>query len=391
MNDLKAQFLLDPEVVFLNHGSFGATPRPVFDEYQRWQRRLEEQPVRFLSRDMPDLLAEARLALAAYLHVAGDDLVYVPNATFAVNVVARSLPLGPGDELLTTNHEYGACENVWRYLSRKKGFTYVRQPLPFPLPPEPVPDDFLVDAFWQGVTPRTRVIFLSHITSSTALRLPVARICARARAEGILTVIDGAHTPGQIPLNLQAVDADFYAGNAHKWLCAPKGSAFLYARPDRQELIEPLVVGWGWGEQRSVSFGSDYLDYLQWLGTNDLAAYLSVPTAITFQEIHDWPSVRQRCHALLRVALARVSRLTGLPTPYPSDHLYHQMAVTALPPSVDLQRLQRSLYDQYRIEVPGIKWEGRQFIRISIQGYNQEEDISALEVALEKLLPTVLH
>ena len=387
MSDLRALFLLDPEVIFLNHGSFGATPRPVFDAYQRWQRRLEEQPVRFLSRELPDLLAEARSALAAYLGVTGDDVVYVPNATFAVNVVARSLPLAPGDEVLTTDHEYGACENVWRFLSQKKGFAYIRRTLPFPLPPEPDLEDFVVDAFWQGVTPRTRVIFLSHITSSTALRLPVARICARAREAGILTVIDGAHAPGQIPLDLQAVDADFYAGNAHKWLCAPKGSAFLYARPDRQELIEPLVVGWGWGDRRSISFGSDYLDNLQWLGTNDLAAYLSVPAAVTFQEAHDWPIVRRRCHGLLREALARLSELTGLPSLYPTHQLYRQMAVAPLPPIADLQALQARLYDQYRIEVPCIEWQGRQFIRLSIQGYNQEPEISALEVALKELLP----
>lgn len=387
MNDLHSLFLLDPDVVFLNHGSFGATPRPVFAEYQSWQRRLEAQPVRFLARELPGLLAEARAALGAYLGVASDDVVYVPNATFAVNVVARSLSLGPGDELLTTDHEYGACENIWRFLSQKRGFAYVRQPLPFPLPPEPDLEDFLVDTFWQGVTPRTRVIFLSHISSSTALRLPVARICARARAEGILTVIDGAHAPGQIPLDLEAVGADFYTGNAHKWLCAPKGSAFLYTRPESQKVIEPLVVGWGWGEERAISFGSDYLDYLQWLGTNDLAAYLSVPAAIAFQEDHGWPAVRDHCHTLLQAALARISQLTGLPSPYPVDRLYRQMAVAPLPPIADLAAFQFRLYDQFRVEIPCIEWQGRQFIRISIQGYNRAEDVSALEAALATLLP----
>lgn len=387
MNDLRSLFLLDPDVVFLNHGSFGATPRPVFAAYQAWQRRLEAEPVQFLIRELPDLLAEARAALAAYLGVAAADLVYMPNATFAVNVVARSLPLGSGDELLTTNHEYGACENVWRFLSGKRGFTYRRQPLPFPLPEVPDLDEFLVDTFWRGVTPRTRVIFLSHITSATALRLPVAAICERARAEGILTVVDGAHAPGQIPLDLEAIGADFYLGNAHKWLCAPKGSAFLYTRPARQALIEPLVVGWGWGEERSLRFGSDYLDYLQWLGTNDLAAYLSVPSAIAFQADHGWPAVRERCHALLQEALARLSALTGLPSPYPDASLYRQMAVASLPPLADLAKFQMRLFDQFQVEIPCIEWQARQFIRISVQGYNREEDISVLETALGTLLP----
>ena len=391
MNDLRSLFLLDPDVVFLNHGSFGATPRPVFAAYQAWQRRLERQPVRFLSRELPDLLAQARTALGAYLGVDGDDVVYVPNATFGVNVIARSLPLGPGDELLTTDHEYGACDNIWRFLSRKRGFTYVRQPLPFPLPPELEPDgfldDFLLDTFWQGVTSRTRAIFLSHITSSTALRLPVASICARARSEGILTIIDGAHAPGQIPLDLEEIGADFYTGNAHKWLCAPKGSAFLYTRPARQRLVEPLVVGWGWGENRSLAFGSDYLDYLQWLGTNDLAAYLSVPEAINFQTKHNWPAVRTHCHALLREALDRISQLTGLPSPYPNDTLYHQMGVALLPHVTELPAFKARLYDQFRVEIPCIEWQARHFIRVSIQGYNRADDIAILEDALSTLLP----
>ena len=222
------EFLLDPDVVFLNHGSFGATPRPVFETYQDWQRRLEWQPVQFLGTDIAAYLAEARRALGRYLNVAADDLVYVPNATFGVNVVARSLRLEPGDEVLATDHEYGACENAWLFMGRERGFRYVRQPIPLPL--SSAAD--VMEQFWAGVTPRTKVIFLSHITSPTAMRLPVEAICERARAAGILTVIDGAHAPGQIPLDLTTVGADFYAGNCHKWLCAPKGAGFLFARPE---------------------------------------------------------------------------------------------------------------------------------------------------------------
>lgn len=385
MNHLRALFLLDPTVVFLNHGSFGATPRPVFETYQQWQLRLERQPVQFLGREIGDHLATARQALGRYLNADADDLAFVPNATFGVNIVARSLRLGPGDEVLTTNHEYGACNNVWHFLSRKQGFRYVEQPIALPL----TSAADIVEQFWQGVTPRTRVIYISHITSPTALRLPVEAICHRAREAGILTVIDGAHTPGQIALDLPAIGADFYTGNGHKWLSSPKGSAFLYTRRECQHLIEPLVVGWGWGEERTMSFGSDYLDYLQWLGTNDLSAYLSVPAAIEFQQRHDWAAVRQQCHALLRQALERIGELTGLAPVYPADGqeaFFQQMAIAPLPPVGDLQRLKEQLYNQFRVEVPLVQWGGRPFIRISVQGYNTQEDIDALLAALKDLL-----
>ncbi|MBK8989402.1 MAG: aminotransferase class V-fold PLP-dependent enzyme [Chloroflexi bacterium] len=379
MSDLKSLFLLDPDVIFLNHGSFGATPRPVFDVYQQWQRRLERQPVHFLVEELPHHLAAARQALADYLHAAADDLVYVPNATFALNVIARSLPLGPGDEVLTTDHEYGACNNTWRFLSQKQGFVYAPQPISLPV----VSATAVADQFWQGVTPHTRVIFLSHITSSTALCFPVAEICRRARAAGILTLIDGAHAPGQIDLDLAAIDADFYFGNAHKWLCSPKGAAFLYARADRQALLEPLVVGWGWGEERTLRFGSDFLDFQQWLGTNDLSAYLAVPEAIAFQAAYNWTAVRQQCHDLLQETMRQIGIRTGLPSIYPDGGgFYHQMAAIPLPPGADLKALKARLYQEYRIEVPLVEWNGRAFIRVSIQGYNTPADTQALLDAL---------
>ncbi|MDX1615501.1 MAG: aminotransferase class V-fold PLP-dependent enzyme [Candidatus Promineifilaceae bacterium] len=384
MYGLKSQFLLDPDVVFLNHGSYGATPRPVFAAYQAWQRRLERQPVRFLARELSGHLADARRSLGNYINGSMDDIVYVPNVTFALNIVARSLDLGSGDEVLTSDHEYGACDHVWQFLSQKRGFEYRQQPLAFPV--ENV--GAIVDQLWRGVTARTKVIFLSHITSSTALRLPVETICRRARAQGILTIIDGAHAPGQIPLDVKAIGADFYFGNAHKWLCSPKGAGFLFARPQVQHLIEPLVVGWGWGESRTISYGSDYLDYLQWLGTNDLSAYLSVPIAIAFQQENDWPTVRDTCHRLLRDALDRLGQLTGLPACYPDDSFYVQMAVARLPNLADLDGLKQQLYDDFRVEVPLGEWRGQQFVRISIQAYNSEEDVDALLRALQALLPS---
>lgn len=383
-NSLREQFLLDPEVVFLNHGSFGATPRPVFDVYQEWQRRLERQPVQFLGTDIIGYLAEARAALGRYLNADADDLVYVPNTTFGVNVAARSLNLGPGDEVLMPDHEYGACERAWTYISRERGFRIVRRAVELPL----TTAEAIVEQVWAGVTERTKVLYLSHITSPTAVRLPIEPLCARARAAGILTVIDGAHAPGQIPLDMAAIDADFYTGNCHKWLCAPKGSAFLYARRAVHSLIEPLVVGWGWECEPGFSFGSRLLDYTQWLGTNDLAAYLATPAAIAFQADHDWPAIRARCHELAADAVARIEALSGLSSIYPpgDDRFFVQMAAAALPPIPDLPRFKKRLYDEYRVEIPCIQWGDRQLIRVSIQGYNTVEDVAALLGALRRSL-----
>jgi isopenicillin-N epimerase len=285
--------------------------------------------------------------------------------------------------VLTTNHEYGACNNVWHFLSRKQGFHYRQQPIPLPLPS----DEEIVEQLWQGVTGKTKVIFLSHITSSTAVRFPVQKICQRARAEGILTVVDGAHAPGQIPLDLTQIGADFYTGNCHKWLCAPKGAAFLHAHPAAQHLIEPLVVGWGWGEERQLSYGSDFLDYLQYLGTNDLSAYFAVADAIQFREAHQWEQVQEVCHTLLQEGMDGIAALTGLPGIYPNSSAFGQMAIMPLPPITDVPALKTRLYADYKVEVPLTVWQERPFIRISVQGYNTRSDIETLLKALANLLP----
>ncbi len=380
MRSLKQDFLLDPDVVFLNHGSFGATPRPVFEAYQRWQRELERQPVEFLGRRHDELMRSARTALAAYINTQADKVVYTQNVTISVNIVARSLELGPGDEVLASDHEYGACDRTWRFLARERGFTYINWSVPMP----PASTQNLVDGFWQGVTPRTRAIFLSHITSPTASVFPVAEICRRARAAGILTLIDGAHAPGQIPLDLPALGADFYGGNLHKWLCAPKGAGFLYARPEVQSLLKPLVVSWGYeAEQPS---GSTFIDHHEWWGTRDIAAFLAVEDAIRFQAEHDWPRIRAECHALLNTALKGVQDITGLPAFYPDDTWYVQMGAALIPCGTDIEVLKSRLYVEHHIEVPLIDWHGRRLIRVSVQGYNEPADIDSLLQALRRVL-----
>lgn len=379
--NLRDRFLLEPHVIFLNHGSFGACPKPVFDEYQHWQRELERQPVEFLGRRFNDLMLTARSALGASVGAAADDLVYVTNATVGLNSVARSLALRPGDEVLSTDHEYGALDRTWRFLCGKCGAQYLRQPVSVPIRSV----DEVTDAIWSGVTDRTRVLFLSHITSPTAITFPIKPLIDRAHKRGIITIVDGAHAPGQIDLNLRELGADFYSGNLHKWLMSPKGSAFLYARKEVQQLVEPLVVSWGWEAENPGP--SKFIDEQEWTGTRDIAAFLSVPAAIQFQRDHDWPRVRSECHELVRYARKQVSELTGLPPLTPDDPgWFAQMSALPLP-SCDLDTLKRRLYAEYRIEIPVINWNERHFLRISVQGYNTRADVDALIAALRELLP----
>ncbi len=379
MFNLKKHFLLNPTVTFLNHGSFGATPKPVFNEYQRWQRELENQPVEFLGRRHNDLMRISREVLGEYLGTSAENLVYAQNVTIALNIVARSLELGVGDEVLTTNHEYGAMDRTWRFLSKERGFTYINQPVDLTSQ-----DDF-IESFWKGVTPRTCVIFLSHITSPTATIFPVEKIIQRAHAKNIITVIDGAHVAGQLPLHLDSLGADFYCGNLHKWLCAPKGAGFLYARPQVQHLLKPLVVSWGY--ESETPSGSTFIDHHEWWGTRDIAAFLSVPKAIEFQQDHAWAEVRGACHQLAVETWQRINALTGLaPLHDSADSWFAQMTVSPLPPYTDLVELKRRLYDEHRIEIPLIEWHEKKLIRLSVQGYNSKRDMDKLLSALKVLL-----
>ncbi len=385
MLNLKQHFLLDPSVIFLNHGSFGAAPRPVFDAYQNWQLRLERQPVLFLGRELDELLKESRQVLGAYLNADADDLIYIPNATHGVNIIAHSLALEPGDEILTTDHEYGACDYTWDFVCGKVGAKYIHQLIPLPVHSE----EEIVDQFWLGITSRTKVIYVSHITSPTALRMPVEQICKRAREAGILTVIDAAHSPGQISVDFQTLGADIVFGNCHKWMLNAKGSAFLYVKRELQHLIDPLIVSWGYEPTPETTTGSRFIDILQWTGTKDPAAALTVPTAIQFMQEHNWDEVRNECHNLLRLGIEQICDLVSMAPLYPLDSdFYGQMGIAPLPSS-NLAVLKSRLYDEHKIEVPLIQWLDKQFVRISVQGYNSQEDIDTLVNALRVLLPQV--
>ncbi len=376
-------FLVRPDIAFLNHGSFGARPLVVFETYQHWQRELERQPVEFLGRRLPGLLAEARAVLAAYIGAHAEDLVFVPNATHGMNIVARSLALEPGDEVLGTDHEYGAVERTWRFVCGERGAHYRTQPIPLPI----TTHEEMVEHLWEGVTERTRVIVVSHISSPTALRFPVEQICQRAEAQGILTVVDGAHAPGQIDLDLNSIGADYYLGNAHKWLMSPVGAGFLYARPEQQALLKPLVVSWGWEPRQPGP--SPFIDLFDWIGTDDPAAYLSVPAAIAFQQDHEWPSVRAICHTLAGEFRSRIGKLTGLPHICP-DSTDWWMQMCALPLPTDGQfsasELQAHLWNEYQVEVPITEWQGWRFVRTSVQAYNSVADLDRLLDGLRNLL-----
>lgn len=378
---MKDKFLLRDDSIFLNHGSFGSCPREVFDVYQQWQKQLEQQPVLFLGREINNLLGEARTALGAYLGADADDLVFVPNSTHGVNIVAHSLALEEGDEILATDHEYGACDIMWNTLNARTGARYIQQVLPVPCSSQ----EELLELFWSGVTSRTKLIFISHITSPTALHLPIGEICRRAREAGILTLIDGSHGPALLDLDLTALDADFYTGNCHKWLCSPKGAGFLHVRRNRQHLLQPLVISWG-GEAKYPT-GNRFLDEFQWTGTSDPSAFLSVPAAIAFLQKYNWHEVREQCRQLATKTKQRLCALPGIQSLYPDDNnMYFQFFAVELPPC-NTATLKERLDNEYGIEVVVQKWQERPLLRVSVQAYNTEADMDTLIEAVSRLLP----
>lgn len=384
MNLTKVDFLLNDKVVFLNHGSFGACPKVVFEEYQYWQRELELQPVEFIGRKLPELLKWSREKLSNYICCNPEEVVYITNATEGVNIIARSLKFKKGDEILCTNHEYGACDRTFEFLCNKTEATYKKVEINLPLTTK---EDFL-KKFFSQVTKNTKLIFVSHITSSTALILPVKEICDKAKELGIHTLIDGAHAPSQIKLNLKEIDPDFYTGNLHKWLCSPKGSAFLYVKKSLQNLIEPLIVSWGWNP--IIKGESKFIDELQFTGTRDFASYLSVPKAIDFQKEHNWNIVINDCYNLVCYARKRMSEILNAKIISPeSKDWFLQFAAVLLPINIDGKHLKNYLYDEFKIEIPVTDWNKRQLLRISIQVYNTKNDVDILLNALETYMKKI--
>lgn len=372
----KSQFLLDKRVTFLNHGSFGACPVPVFRTYQKFQKILEKQPVAFLDRSYDPMMNKARHILEDFLGAGRDTLFFTPNVTTSLNIVAASLDLSHGDEVLTSDLEYGACDRMWEYFAAQKGFSYRKVKTNLPL------SNFAAD-FISEIKENTKAIFLSHITSGTAVSLPVEKITAEAKRRGIITVIDGAHAPGQTDLNLTELDADFYGGNCHKWLMAPKGAAFLYQNPNCGVKLKPLIISWG--NINKDSTGVYNIDEFQYLGTRDISPCLSVPEAIKYNNRMKRNGARDFCREMIHRSAGILKKENGLET---FDSGYENSGLQMLAfrlPGIDGTALKKSLYDRFRIEIPVNRYNGEFLLRISFQCYNREEDIIRLAKALKSL------
>ncbi len=375
---MKDLYLLNPEITFLNHGSFGACPKPVFEEYQRWQHKLEQQPVEFMARDIYDYLKEARDSLGKFVGCSGDDLVYVTNPTTAVNTIIRSLDFGPGDEILTTDQEYGALIRTWNQYADKRGFKLVEHVTQFPMTTH---EDF-VNKFWSDVNEKTKVIFISQITSATGVILPAEEICRRAKAEEIMTIIDGAHVPAHIPLSISEMDPDVYVGACHKWLSAPKGSSFMYVKNSLQENVNPLIISWGSEVDPSPS---PFIYENQYQGTWDPSAFLTVPSAIQFQIDNDWESVKKRCRNLTQETRDRVYDIIKTEPICPNnDEWLGQMSSIIINIENGLE-FKWMLLDKYKIEMPIYQWKDKILFRISFNAYNDEKDADRLIEVLEEM------
>ncbi len=388
---LARHWALDPAIDFLNHGSFGACPPAVLAVQRALQDELEREPVRFFVRRLEGLFDEVRQCLGGLVHAAPEDLVFVPNATYAVNSVLASLRFTPGAELLVTDHEYNACRNVLDLAAERSGARVVVARVPFPIRSA----DEVVAAVLGAVGPRTELALIDHITSPTGLVLPVARLVAALQARGVDCLVDGAHAVGQVDLDLPALGAAYYTSNCHKWLCAPKGAAFLWVRPDRQARIHPACTSHG----RNAPPGarSRYLVEFDWTGTADPTPYLCIPAALRFCETlvpGGLPALRARNHALALAGRERLCAALGIAPPAPADMLA-AMAAVPLPPgrpeppasALYNDPLQDALFAR-GLEVPVIPWPAppHRLLRISAQAYNGPAQYERLARVLQEVL-----
>ncbi len=386
---VRAQMLLDPGVANLNTGSFGPLPRPVFERVTDLRRRLAEEPMDFLLRQAPPLLWEARTRLAAFAGADPRRLDFTANVTAAINTVASSLRLPPG-EILMTDHEYGAMQWAWERAAARQGLT-VRT---FALPALPSSPAEIVEVASAAMSESTRLFFFSHVLSPTGMVLPARELCAEARRRGIPTVVDGAHAPGFVALDLEGIAADFYAANAHKWLLAPTGSGFLYLGRASAERLEPLQVSWGFRpnpgrlDERDEFGSTPRLRQFEFEGTRDPCPWLAVPAAIDFQAGPGWEAIRGRVGELTAFVRRRLDRLNGLlPATPASPGLCGAMTAFRLPPGTDPAALRAGLWDGHRVEAAVVERPGSLLLRVSTHFYNTEDEVERLAVALGELLP----
>jgi isopenicillin-N epimerase len=383
---LKAEWNLRPGVVYLNHGSFGPPPRSVRLVRQSLQDRLDSQPMDFLVRELEPWLAEARQQLARFVGAATSDLAFVENATVGMNIVADSFPLSAGDEVLLTDHEYGAVRRIWERACQRVGAKVVTVELPLPFQSA----EETAEALFAAATERTRLVVVSHISSPTAVTLPVAEICRRAQQRGIAVAIDGPHAVAQLPLIIDKLGCDFYTASCHKWLSGPIGSGFLYVAPRQQEHVRPPVLSWGRLPPGAID---SWADEFTWSGTRNPTAYLAVPAAIDFLESVGLEAFRARTHWLARYARQRITELTQLEPIVPDDPAwYGSMAHVPLASTTTNETcavsnpLQNLIRQRFNIEVPIVDFRSRRYIRVSCHLYNDTQQIDRLVLALGEVL-----
>mgnify|MGYP000869447720 FL=1 len=379
---MKSQFLLDPEVTFLNHGSFGACPKLIFEKYQYWQLELEKHPVQFITKHQAGYLKTAKEALADYVGCAPEDFFFTANPTVAINTVMRSIKLEPGDEILSTNHEYGAMDRTWHFYCEKSGAKYIRQNIPLPIQSK----ESLLEDFWKGYTSKTKIVFINQISSATALIFPVKEIIQKAKSLGLITIIDGAHVPGHIDLNLTDLDPDYYTGTLHKWMLAPKGCSFLYVKKELQNNIDPLVVGWGY--QSESPSKSRFLDYHEFQGTRDISAFLTAPTVIQFLKENHWTEKAKQSKQLILENYKRFCDLLGSTPICPVTNVFLGQMFSIPIKTEQPMVLKELLYEKYKIEIPVMKIDHGIFLRISLNAYNDEKDLETLYNALKEIKTT---
>jgi len=379
---METQFLLDENITFLNHGSFGACPKPIFEEFQRLQLELEADPVHFIQKKLPVYLKEAKKSLAKFIGCDEQDFFFTPNPTFAINTIMRSLNLQAGDEILTTNHEYGAMDRTWHFYCKKSGAKYVRQEISLPI----VSKEQIIEEFWKGYTSNTKVVFLNQISSSTALIFPVKEICDKAQQLGLITIVDGAHVPGHIDLKISELNPDFYTGTLHKWMLAPKGSSFLYVKKEFQADIDPLVVSWGY--ESLAPSDSQFLDYHEYQGTQDVSQYLCTPKVISFLEENNWNEKAKACRRIVLENYQRFCDLVGTQPICPiSEEFLGQMASIPIRTEKPME-LKELLYSKYKIQIPIMPLNGNVYMRYSINAYNSQEDLEVLYKAIADIIKT---
>jgi len=375
---MKDWFLLDPDITFLNHGSYGACSKPVFKEYQDWQQKLENQPVQFMTNQVYSAMEKSRESMSQFVGCDEKELVFFQNPTTAVTNVIYNLDLKPGDEVLMSNHEYGALVRAWKMWGKKTGVKIIQQDISMPVTTE---ENFIED-FWTGVTDQTKVIFLSHITSSTALIFPIEKIIKMAKEQNILTIIDGAHVPAHIPLNIHELGCDFYTGACHKWLCAPKGSSFLFVKKEHQDWIKPVVVSWG--KDGDDPTPSEFIQNFQWQGTRDMSAFLTIPTAINFY-IKEIKPYQAACKKIIQDTYSEFSSVLNTEPISAGREWLAQLVAHPLPKNIP-SNLKKRLWEEYQIEIPVFEWNRQEFVRVSIQIYNTQKDVDLLMSALRSLI-----